>query len=97
LIGSLTQSRGRFMRSLDRLRQRKHRAIIVEASLSAVLTGMYRSNVKPTAVLGSIAAIIADGVPVYFVDDAQCAAQLAERLLVKLADRAQRANSEVAA
>ena len=88
LIGSLTSGRGRFMRSLERLAQRRFRAVIVEAPLSQLLAGDYRSKASPSSMLGSVCSICADFAPVLFAGDPASAAQLAERLLLKWADRA---------
>lgn len=88
LVSSLTHDRPRFLRSLEALARRPWRCVIVEAPLSALLFAAYRSRAKPSSILGAVCAIIADGVPIYFADDAGAAATLAERLLLKFADRA---------
>ncbi len=88
LVGSLTSGRGRFMRSLERLAERRFRAVIVEAPLSQLLAGNYRSKASPSSMLGSVCAICADFAPVLLVGDPASAGQLAERLLFKWADRA---------
>ena len=97
LVGSLTTGRERFGRALAALSACRWRAIIVEAPLCELLCGAYRSRATPTSMLGSVAAICADGVPIMFADDANCAAALAERLLVKFAKRAAAAREEAAA
>lgn len=91
LVGSLTQGRERFTRSLVALSTRRWRRIIVEAPLSQLLWGDYRSHAHPSSILGSVCSIDVDGIPVSFADDAGAAAQLAERWLMKAAKRAEAA------
>jgi len=97
LVGSLTQERERFGRSLAALRTRPWRCVIVEGNLSSLLAGWYRGKVSPNALLGTVAAIMADGVPICFCDDATHAARLAERLLSKMWTRAAAAREAAAA
>jgi len=52
------------------------------------LAGAGRSRAHPSSILGSVCAIVADGTPILFADDAWSAAALAERLLVKFWKRA---------
>ena len=46
------------------------------------------SRALPTSIVGSFAAIVADGVPVAFSDEPAAAAAFAERLLLKFHKRA---------
>lgn len=93
LVGSITAGKERFARSIAALKTRRWRCVIVESSISCVIGGMYRSRISPSAVLGAVCAICADGVPVYFNDDAGHAAQFAERWLLKCWQRLQRARA----
>jgi len=88
LVGSLTRDRERFTRSLAALRTRRWRCVIVESNVSALLAKWYRSKTPPSAILGSVASIMADGIPVLFADDPDAASRLAEKLLWKFWSRA---------
>jgi len=83
LVGSLTQGRERFMRSLGALRERTHRLLVVEADFGVIVEGYYRSQVAPSSIVGSLASIMADGVPVFCAGNAHLASLFAERFLVK--------------
>jgi DNA excision repair protein ERCC-4 len=97
LLGCLTHDRERWTRSLEALRTRRWHAIVVEGSLSFVLAGAGRSRAHPSSILGSVCAIVADGTPILFADDAWSAGTLAERLLVKFWKRAMAARGAEAA
>lgn len=57
LIGCCTgEGRDRFKRELLRLRSMRCKAVIIESSLTAILSGNYRSKIAPESVLGSIAS-----------------------------------------
>jgi len=56
LCACVTHERERFERELLRLRGYPVRAVVIEAELSEVMAGRYRSQVKPAAILGSCAA-----------------------------------------
>jgi ERCC4-type nuclease len=83
LVGSLTTGRERFMRSLAALRERPFRALVVEADLSTIIAGDFRSRMNPSSLLGSLASIMSRGIPVVFASDHQSAGIFAERLLAK--------------
>lgn len=93
LVGSLTQGRERFMRSLAALRERKHRALIIEADMADIREHRYRSMTAPSSVIGSLASIWADGIPVFLAGDHMSAGQFAERLLIKFCKRAREAQA----
>ena len=97
LLGCLTRDRERWTRSLEALRSRRWHAIVVEGSLSFVLAGAGRSRAHPSSILGAVCAIVADGTPILFADDAWSAATLAERLLCKFWQRAVAARGAEAA
>jgi ERCC4-type nuclease len=88
LVGCLTHDRPRWERSLAALRTRRWHVVVVEAPLSWFMSAHYRSRVHPSAVLGSVCAIVADGTPVLFTAGPVEAAAVAERLLVKFHKRA---------
>src|SRR5262245_28557187 len=83
LVQSLTAGRELFDRSLEALRTRTWRSLIVEGTYEQIERGHYMSRATPTSIVGSIAAIMADGVPVFLAGDAQHAARFAERWLLK--------------
>jgi hypothetical protein len=78
------------------LRLRPFRALVIEGSLSDVAQGRYLSNARPTSIVGSLASIMADGVPVVFADEPGAAAAFAERLLLKFHKRAMAAQKRAA-
>lgn len=88
LVDACTFDREPFARTLAGLRSRTYRALIVEAELADVCGGRYRSRAHPNSIVGSCAAITADGVPVLFAGNANVAAAYAERLLRKFHARA---------
>lgn len=88
MIGSLTAGRERFMRSLAALRERPWRCLIVESTLGIIRSHSYRSRVHPNSIVGSLASIVADGVPVFLAGDHNQAAAFAEKLLQKFHSRA---------
>ena len=54
LCACIGRERARFKRSLHRLQAYRCRAVIIEAELSAVMAGNYRSKIAPAAIIGSI-------------------------------------------
>lgn len=71
LIGCLTSSRARFKRQLERLRELRHRAIIVEASLDDIRNSRYFGKTNPHSALQSIISMqIQYDVPFVFVGTA---------------------------
>lgn len=70
LLGCLTHDRDRFMRELDRLRGYRSAAIVVEAPLSRIMAGKYRSHIPPAVALQSLLSIMANyRIPILFADD----------------------------
>lgn len=56
LLGCIGQHRERFVRELQRLRAYRFAAVVVEASWDMLELGMWRSQVRPQAVIGSVLA-----------------------------------------
>ncbi len=83
LVGSLTFERERFDREIERLRPYKFSLVVVEADLDDVIEMRYRGNTNPSSIVGSIASIMARGVPFAFCGSPRNAAILVERLLRK--------------
>ena len=87
LISCLTKTgRERFERELRRSRALEHFAIVVEANLSDLAAGRYRSDMTPEAVLQSIVTLsVRYGVPVWLCDSRELGQRVTESLLVKYA------------
>jgi DNA excision repair protein ERCC-4 len=78
LIGSLTQGRERFMREIARMTGMKFCRLLIVGTRQEIQAGDYRSQANPRAILASLAAIEAKGVPVVFAATASEAAALIE-------------------
>lgn len=86
LIGSLTSGRKRFERELQRSRAYDYFAIVIEASLSDLNNGSYRSRMTPTSAVQSILALsVRYRVPVWFAENRQSGQKITESLLMKYA------------
>ena len=79
LIGSLTQSRDRFLRELQRMKAYPFRRLLIEGTRSDIESHRYRSRATPQSILGSLATIeIRYNLPVVFADTRRRAAELIE-------------------
>lgn len=86
LVACCGPERERFLDCCRRLQAYPVRAVIVEASIDAVLAHAYRSRLLPQSVIGTTIAIFVDyGVPTIWAGDAHNAANITERLLVRIA------------
>lgn len=84
-VACVGPERERFLDCCRRLRDYEFRAIVVEASVEDVLAGAYRSRTRPQSVLGTSIAVFADyGVPTLWAARPKVAANMVERLLVRL-------------
>lgn len=84
-VNTLIRGRERFNIELQRLRGYEFACIVVEASLTDLLSGGYRSGAHPNAIVGSTISIIADYcVPVYFCTNRQAACLFVQELLLRL-------------
>ncbi len=84
LVACVAGERERFLDCCRRLRGYELRAVVVEASLLDVEAHAYRGMVRPQSVIGTVLAIHADyGVPTIWAGNAQLAARIVERLLVR--------------
>ena len=80
LFGSLTSGRERFMREIQRMQAFPFRRLLVIGSEKEIEQGACRhSRVSPKAVIHSLYAIEARGVPVAFAHSEAAAAILVER------------------
>ena len=88
LVQSVTWERERFERELERMREIKWSAVVVEAGLPDILAARYKSMATPESVVGSCIALSLDYLtPFVFCGDRQCAAAYALRWLWKAWDR----------
>lgn len=84
LVHCCGKDRTRFIEQVERMRSYRFRALVVEARLTEVSIGAYRSRINPLSVLGTLVKIAHDyGVPVWMAEDAQGAAELVERMLLR--------------
>ncbi len=80
LVGSLTSGRERFMRELQRLLAYPFRRLLVIGSEEEIAAGKWKhSKANPTAILHSLHAIEARGVPVVYAANSRLASSLVER------------------
>jgi len=81
-VSTVIRSRKRFTRELRRLSDFDDACIVVEADLSDILGGRYRSGANPNAVLGTVLSIIVDfDIPVFFCSDRQAACRFVQEYL----------------
>jgi DNA excision repair protein ERCC-4 len=86
LVACLSQERSRFEKELSRARNFEMFACICECSLYDIISGRYRSQVKPQAVIQSIAAFsIRYRVPFLFCGDRPSGELMTYSLLSKFA------------
>ena len=86
LLGCIGRDRSRFKRELARMRGFRFRALIIESTLAAIEAGQWRSKLKPSHVLGSLAAWQCQfGLPIVFAGDHAAAGRYAERHLFQAA------------
>jgi len=82
LVGSLTTGRERFMREVERLRQFRFHALVVEALEAEVSFHHYRSDATPQSILQSLAALqVRCDLHVLWCADAERTARCVERLV----------------
>ena len=86
LIGCLTGGRQRFERELHRGRALDYFAVIIEATLSELVNGNYRSQMTPKSAIQSLMAFsVRYRLPVFFVETRSYGARVTESLLLKYA------------
>jgi ERCC4-type nuclease len=87
-IGTILNSKSRFRNELTRLQNMCWAAVVIEGSISDILSGNYVSKVKPDALLGMSCQLMLQYSPVHFVyaNDRPHAARLVSELLI-LADK----------
>ena len=81
-VSCITAGRSRFERELCRADALERFWIVIEANLTRIEQGLYRSKVNPESVLGTLAAWSnRHKVSFVFADNRQSAAKMTERLL----------------
>jgi ERCC4-type nuclease len=86
LIGCLTKDRERFERELHKGRALDYFALIVEASLSDLANGKYRSQMNPKSAIQSLLAFsIRYHLPIFFCGNRQHGQRVTQALLEKYA------------
>ena len=87
LLGCIGRDRERFEREAQRLKAYPVRCLVVESTWPELEAGEWRSKVKPAAVVGSVLAWIAGGLPVVMAGDHERAGRYVARLLYLTARR----------
>ena len=81
LIGSLTQGRERFLREVEKLREFRFAAIVIEAYESEILRWDYESKATPQSIVQSLAAIqVRAGIHIIWAMNADGAVKTVESL-----------------
>lgn len=71
-VSSVTTSRKRFFKELERMKAFRCSCVIVEGSLPDITSKRYRSDANPASIVGNIQYIAAEmGIPVFLVNDRQ--------------------------
>lgn len=84
LTGCLTYGRERFERELHIGRALDYFALVIEASLSDLAHGRYRSKMNPKSAIQSLVAFsVRYRLPIFFAGDRQSGEMLTESLLCK--------------
>jgi len=82
LCGSLGKGRARFLREIEKMRQFRFRALVIEAARDTVALGTYQSLVSPASLLSTLDALsVRAGLHVYWCGDAEGAARQVESLV----------------
>ena len=88
LLACCGRERDRFKRELQRLRAYRFRLLVVETDVATLAAGGWRSKLKPSHVLGSLAAWTAQyGLPVWLGGSHEACGQHVERYLYQAARR----------
>lgn len=95
VMSCASKERERFWECMRRLSEYKHKALIVEGSMSDILAGAYRSQASPQSVIATTLAMQIDlGVGVVWAGDRTEAAKCCEWMLVRVWKRMQRESKE---
>lgn len=86
LIGCLTKGRARFERELFKSKKLEYFALVIEASLSDIANGDYRSRTNPKSVIQSLLTFsIRYRLPIFFCENRLYGQRITESLLCKFA------------
>ena len=82
LCGSLGKGRARFLREVEKLRQFRFRALLIEGTRATIEAHDYRSEISPASVLSTLDALaVRTNLHVYWCEDAEGAARQLESLV----------------
>lgn len=87
LVMCVGRERERFDKNIQRLLGYETRAIIVESGWASVELKLYRGDVHPNAIMGSILGWISMGIPIIMAEDHRRAGQFISRILYTAARR----------
>lgn len=98
LLGVTGGGRSRFERELTRMAQFRFKCVVVEASWDAVKMGMWRSEIPPKTLMGTIYgwSLMSGGIPFWFENVPYNAMKLAARWMFIAARRIQRERNKEA-
>ena len=86
LIGCLTTDRDRFERELHKGKALDYFALVIEASLSDLANGRYRSKMLPKSAVQSLLAFsVRYRLPIFFCENREYSQRVTESLLCKYA------------
>lgn len=84
LVSCLTAGRERFERELHKGRALEYFCLVIEASLSDLINGRYRSDMNPKSAIQSLLAFsVRYRLPVFFCENRKYGARITESLLLK--------------
>ena len=84
-VSTVIWDRDRFFKELRKLAEYDFACVVVEADLTDIVQGRYRSEAHPRSVLGMTLSIIADfEVPVFFCSNRRISRQFVTSLLLRL-------------
>ena len=85
-VSCCTHDRERFEEQIDRLAKYQHAALVIESDWATLSSGAYRSHANPRSITGSLLALMHDNrLPVLLAGDAAGAAEVVERILLRVA------------
>ncbi|HEV3005315.1 MAG TPA: ERCC4 domain-containing protein [Pirellulales bacterium] len=87
LLCCLGVERDRFQRQVLRLLGCQHRVLVVESTWERLGAGNWRSQITPKSVLGSLAGLMADGLPIALVGSHEEAGRFVARWFYIIARR----------
>lgn len=96
LMKCLTKDRRRFERELSKAQALDYFALVIEASLSDIVQGRYRSKMTPKSVIQTLVAFsIRYRLPIFFAGDRHAGRMLTESLLCKYVREIETASNEL--